>query len=201
MVNQTGWSPWVDEWSGEPDIIYVQSTMTAQQMDANGLLGSVKQQLAVDVNVTYVVFLEAASSGNCGQASTTRVAVLYLQSPGCNTLSFDGSPTGPPSPWARFTLHETFHSAGAVSAGAPDYDLEHGGHVKTTCDLMHYSMCQDVTIDATGRNYLGDNVPPGVVNIKNDPFFHFVRAPTPGLRAVGSDVPLRVPLWNDARRP
>ncbi len=206
MVEQTGWAPWVDEWGGEPDILYLPSTMTAAEMDVNGgFSDNVKKQLVArgfdDPNTRYVVFVEAGtSSGNCGVGFVTvRLALQYLQTPGCsNTLSFNSAPTDPPGGWARVTLHEMFHVAGAVSVGAPDYDSVFGGHVTTFCDLMYNTICQYSTIDIAGRNYLGDNVPAGVVNIKKDPYYHFVRAPNPTLRAQG-DTPnvLLIPIERD----
>ncbi|MGA1321174.1 MAG: hypothetical protein ACO3Z0_05155 [Ilumatobacteraceae bacterium] len=125
----------------------------------------------VNPNKTYLFFYSGGVTGRvlCGGAGVGKSVLLNLEVDGrmCGDQKWDES-TSQSLSWGLLSLHEIFHSLGAVCPAAPDSDGAY--HSKVEEDIMFARSKGNVKLDPNRRNYWG-NVPAGCTDASQSPLF------------------------------
>jgi hypothetical protein len=202
LAGQTGGRRFrLDTFSSALDITFVRLTRTDAMMKGYGAFvrDTIERELVTRgftvATKVYAVYYDGGSTWACGGGAWPpglpgRVAVMYLQgtpagAAGCNTKPFATSPTQAPGYMEFGMIHEIIHTLGFVPANAPRQTLS--GHVPEPNDLMYAGSAPwalpNLVLDVGRNDYYGDNVPVGVLNLRDSPFL----LPAAGSMVAGID--------------
>ena len=178
----------VDTFGGALDITVVRLSRTDAVMKSYGAFvrDTIEKELVgrgfTTATKLYAVYYDGGSTWACGggawpPALPGRVGVMYLQGTPtgafpCNTNPFATSPTAPPGYMEFGMIHEILHTLGFVATNAPHQTLS--GHLPEPNDLMYAGSAPwalpNLVLDVGRDDYYGDNVPAGVLNLRDSPY-------------------------------